>query len=91
MECVRAKCADSSLGPESDSACLRSAGWLGPLFFMTPGNRRHMGDPDRVAGWRWRCRTPRTDGRARSVLCRRNGNPISSYAFSSGPSWRTLL
>ena len=23
---------------------------LGPLFFMTPGNRRHMGDPDRVAG-----------------------------------------
>ena len=22
---------------------------LGPLFFMTPGNRRHMGDPDRAA------------------------------------------
>ena len=22
---------------------------LVPLFFMTPGNRRHMGDPDRVA------------------------------------------
>ena len=29
----------------------------GALFFMTPGNRQHMGDPDRVAA------AGRTDGR----------------------------
>ena len=67
-------------GPESVSARL-SALCRGPLFFMTPGNRQHMGDPDRMAAGR----------RRRSALCRRNGNPIRSYAFSSGRSWPTRL